>query len=38
MRAIVAAVLALSILTGVAGTAYADFPQDFWQQQENNLP
>jgi hypothetical protein len=39
MRAILAAVIALSILAGVAGSSYADdFPRDFWQQQERNLP
>jgi hypothetical protein len=41
MRAILAAVLALSVLagTGAAFAAdYPDFPNDFWTQQENNLP
>jgi hypothetical protein len=39
MRAILAAVIALSVLAGVAGTAFADdFPNDFWKQQERNLP
>jgi ABC-type uncharacterized transport system permease subunit len=39
MRGIMAAVLALSMLAGIAGAAYAaDFPQDFWKQQERNLP
>jgi hypothetical protein len=34
-----AAVLALSVLAGVAGAAYADdYPWDFWTQQERNLP
>jgi hypothetical protein len=42
MRAIMAAIVALSVLTGVAGAAFAadndNFPQDFWKQQERNLP
>jgi hypothetical protein len=39
MRAILAAVVALSVLAGVASAAYAgDFARDFWQQQERNLP
>jgi hypothetical protein len=39
MRAILAAVITLSVLAGVVGSAYADdFPRDFWQQQERNLP
>jgi hypothetical protein len=39
MRGIMAAVVALSVLAGIAGAAYADdFPRDFWKQQENNLP
>ncbi len=42
MRAILAAVLALSVLAGVAGSAFAlddeQFPRDFWKQQERNLP
>jgi hypothetical protein len=39
MRAILAAVIALSVLAGVAGSSYADdFPRDFWQQQDRNLP
>jgi hypothetical protein len=41
MRAILAAVVALSVLAGVAGTSFAadqDFPRDFWKQQERNLP
>jgi hypothetical protein len=39
MRAILAAVVALSVLAGFAGASYADsFPRDFWQQQERNLP
>jgi hypothetical protein len=41
MRNILAAILALSVLAGVAGSAYAaddDFPRDFWKQQERNLP
>lgn len=39
MRAILAAVIALSVLAGVAASSYADdFPRDFWQQQDRNLP
>jgi hypothetical protein len=38
MRGIMAAVLALSVLAGIAGAAYADDPRDFWKQQERNLP
>lgn len=41
MRAILAAVVALSVLAGVAGAAFAaddNFPRDFWKQQERNLP
>jgi hypothetical protein len=39
MRAILAAVVALSVLAGVASAAFADdFPRDFWKQQERNLP
>lgn len=39
MRAILAAVIALSVLVGVAGASYADdFPEDFWKQQDRNLP
>ena len=41
MRAILAAVLALSVLagTGAAFAAeYENFPSDFWKQQERNLP
>jgi hypothetical protein len=41
MRAIIAAALALSVLAGVAGAASAaddNFPRDFWQQQQRNLP
>lgn len=40
MKAIIAAMLALSVLTGVAGTALAvdQFPEDFWNQQEDKLP
>jgi hypothetical protein len=40
MRAILGAVLALAVLAGVAGASYAadTFPQDFWTQQERNLP
>jgi hypothetical protein len=40
MRAILAAVLAISVLAGIAGAAYAadEFPRDFWKQQERNLP
>ena len=39
MRGIMAALVALSVLAGIAGAAYADdFPRDFWKQQDNNLP
>jgi hypothetical protein len=42
MKAILAAVLALSVLAGAAGTASAlddeRFPNDFWTQQQRNLP
>jgi hypothetical protein len=40
MRAIMAVVVALSVLAGVTGAAFAadDFPRDFWKQQERNLP
>jgi hypothetical protein len=39
MRTAIAAVVALSVLAGIAGAAYADdYPRDFWQQQERNLP
>jgi hypothetical protein len=39
MRNIMAAVLALALLAGIAGTGYAnDFPRDFWDEQERNLP
>jgi hypothetical protein len=40
MKSIVSALLALSVLAGVAGSAYAadNFPRDFWEQQSHNLP
>jgi hypothetical protein len=39
MRAILAAVLALSVLAGTGAAFAADnFPNDFWKQQERNLP
>jgi hypothetical protein len=41
MRAILAAVLALSVLTGITGAAFAEddeFPRDFWERQQRNLP
>jgi hypothetical protein len=41
MRSILAAILALSVLAGAAGSAFAvdeEFPRDFWKQQERNLP
>jgi hypothetical protein len=39
MRAIMAAVVALSVLAGIASAAYADdFPRDFWKEQQHNLP
>jgi hypothetical protein len=41
MRSILAAILALSVLAGAAGSAFAvdeEFPRDFWKQQERSLP
>jgi hypothetical protein len=42
MKAILATALALSVLAGAAGGAFAvddeQFPRDFWKQQERNLP
>jgi hypothetical protein len=42
MRALLVAALALSVLAAVAGPSFAaddaQFPRDFWQQQQNNLP
>jgi hypothetical protein len=39
MRAILAALVAMSVLAGIAGASYADdFPGDFWKHQQNNLP
>jgi hypothetical protein len=39
MRGIIATLLVLSVLAGIAGAAYADdYPSDFWQRQEHNLP
>lgn len=42
MRSLLAAVLALSVLAGATGSAFAlddeRFPRDFWKQQERNLP
>jgi hypothetical protein len=42
MRAILGAALVLSVLAGVAGTAFAvddeQFPRDFWTRQQRNLP
>jgi hypothetical protein len=42
MKAILAAVLALSVLAGATGAASAlddeRFPNDFWTQQQRNLP
>jgi len=42
MRTLLAAVVALSVLAGAAGAAFAvdneTFPRDFWKQQERNLP
>jgi hypothetical protein len=39
MKGLMAAVLALSVLAGIASAAYADdYPRDFWKQQEHNLP
>lgn len=40
-RILAAAIVALSVLAGTAGSALAvdeQFPQDFWTQQERNLP
>lgn len=41
MRGVMAAVVALVVLAGVAGAAYAaddNFPHDFWKHQERALP
>jgi hypothetical protein len=40
MKAILAGLLALTVLAGVAGTSFAadDFPEGFWKQQQQNLP
>jgi hypothetical protein len=42
MKAILAAVLTLSVLAGATGAAFAvddeQFPRDFWTQQQRNLP
>jgi hypothetical protein len=39
MRSILAMVLTLSVLAGIAGAAHADvFPRDFWQEQQRHLP
>jgi hypothetical protein len=41
MRGILAAIFALAMLAGAAGSAFAaddDFPREFWKQQERNLP
>jgi hypothetical protein len=38
MKAIVSALVALSVLAGVAGPASAFAPKSFWEQQERNLP
>jgi hypothetical protein len=41
MKSIVSALIALAVLAGVAGSAYAagdNFPRDFWEQQSRNLP
>lgn len=41
MKAILAAVLTLSVLAGVAGSALAadyGYPRNFWEHQETLLP
>jgi hypothetical protein len=41
MKSILSALLAVAVLAGVAGSAYAaedNFPRDFWEQQSRNLP
>ena len=40
MKSIVSALIALSVLAGAAGSAYAadNYPRDFWEQQSRNLP
>lgn len=40
MKLIASALLAMSVLAGVAGSTYAadNFPRDFWEQQSRNLP
>ena len=40
MKSIVSALIALSVLAGVAGSTHAaeNFPRDFWEQQSRNLP
>ena len=41
MKTILSAVLALPVLTGVAGSVSAadsDWTRDFWKQLERNLP
>jgi hypothetical protein len=41
MRSILAAVLALSVLTGIGAAFAADypnFPNDFWTEQRDRLP
>jgi len=41
MRTLLAALVAVSVLAGAAGSAFAvdeNFPRDFWKQQERNLP
>ncbi len=40
-RSMLAAILALSVLAGVAGSALAQddgFPREFWKKQERNMP
>ena len=38
MKTIVSALIALSVLAGIAGQASAFDPKTFWEQQERNLP
>jgi len=38
MKTIVSLLIALSVLTGIAGQASAFDSRTFWEQQERNLP
>ena len=38
MKTLVSALIALSLVAGVAAPASAFNPKDFWGQQERNLP